>query len=271
LRTEKGKKHRDGHHTSSSKNSYSKDHSKVSPSPRHRSEAHARGHIWSREKGAEANSSRASPRDDSDPDTNDQYRKSGRHSIRSRESERERSSSRGAAARDGYIHDRDDKRHSSNVVDRDKVDSREAAHSRHRERSNSHSRSDLHSSSDLRESAHFQDEIHERERRNGSSRHRDYERKRDMSKDQHREPDRADREKVRKDRDREWQRIKGRQTCRSGEGRDIVSNSNRHRDWTRLKYSTSDGYKERPRSEERARDVDHKIRAFEEMKGSSFR
>jgi serine/threonine-protein kinase PRP4 len=191
--------------------------------------------------------------------------------IRSRESERERSSSRGAAARDGYIHDRDDKRHSSNVVDRDKVDSREAAHSRHRERSNSHSRSDLHSSSDLRESAHFQDEIHERERRNGSSRHRDYERKRDMSKDQHREPDRADREKVRKDRDREWQRIKGRETCRSGEGRDIVSNSNRHRDWTRLKYSTSDGYKERPRSEERARDVDHKIRAFEEMKGSSFR
>jgi serine/threonine-protein kinase PRP4 len=253
-------KHKDDHHTSSSKDSQPKDRSKVSPCLRHHREAHAKGHSRSREKGAEANGPPASPRGDSDPDIKDQNRKSDRHSIRSRESERERGSSR--VARDGYRHDRVDRRHSSNVIDRDKVDSREAAHSRHRERSSSRNRSDL------RESAHFRDESCERERRSGSSRHKDYERKRVTSKDRHRESDRVDRDKVREDRDREWQRVKGSEARRSGEGRDKVSNNNRHRDSTRSKYITSDGYN---RSEERSREVGHKNRISEEMKGSSFR
>ncbi|TVU48743.1 hypothetical protein EJB05_00014 [Eragrostis curvula] len=266
-RTEKGRKHRDGHHTSSSKDSHSKDHSRISPYPRHHSEAHAKDQSRSRGKGAEANGSRASPRDDSDPDISNRNEKSGRHSIRSRESERERSSSR--VTRDVDRHGsseryRDDRRHNTNVLDRDKVDSREATHSRHRERSSSRSRSER------RESAHFRDEGRDRERRSGSSRHKDHER-RDSSKDRHRESDRVDREKVREDRDREWRSVKGSENRRAGEARDKVSNPDRHRDSTHSKYSSSDGYKERPRSRDKARDVDHKSRRPEEMKDSSFR
>ncbi|KAK3140363.1 hypothetical protein QOZ80_5AG0399870 [Eleusine coracana subsp. coracana] len=250
LRTEKGRKHRYDHQTSSSKDSHSRDHSK------------------SKDKRAEANGSRASPQDDSDSDIHSQNGKSGKHSIKSWESERERSS-RVARAGDRYENReryRDDRRHSNNVVDRNKVDSSEAAtRSRHRERSTSRSRPDQ------REPANFRDGSRERERRSGSSRHKDYERKRDTSKDRHRESDRVDRDKVREDRDSEWQRVKGSESHRSREGRDKVSYSDRHRDSTRSRYSTSDGYKERPGSGERSRDVEHKSRISEEMKDSSLR
>ncbi|XP_062202137.1 uncharacterized protein LOC133904680 [Phragmites australis] len=271
-RSGKGRRHRDGHHTSSSKDSHSKDLSRISPYSRHHSEAHARDHSRSREKGAEANGSRTSLRVDSDPDSNDRNGKSGRHVTRSRENERERSSSR--VVRDGHgdRHNRresyrDDRRHSSSVVHRGKVDSHEATY-RHRERSSSRSRSDQ------RESVRVHDESQERERRTGSSRHKDHER-RDTSKDWHRESDRADsareREKVRDDWGMEWQRVKGSETHRTGEGRDKVSNSDRHRDSTRSKYSTFDGYKERPRSGEKARDIGHKSWRSEEMKENSFK
>ncbi|XP_062204226.1 uncharacterized protein LOC133906364 [Phragmites australis] len=274
-RSDKGKRHRDDHHTSSSKGSYSKDHSRMSPYSRHLSEVHARDHSRSREEGAEANGPRVSLRDDSDPDSNDLNGKSGRHASRSRNNERERNSSRGVRDGHGDRHDsreryRDDRRHnssSSSIVDRDKVDSCEATR-RHRVRSSSHSRSDR------RESARVRDESRERERRSGSSRLKDHDRRRDSSKDWHRESDRVDSacesERVRDDRGREWQGAKGSETRRTG-GQDKVSNSYRHRDSTRSKYSMSDGYKERPRSGEKARDAGHKSRRSEEMKENSFK
>ncbi|KAL6599978.1 hypothetical protein ACP70R_045629 [Stipagrostis hirtigluma subsp. patula] len=266
--SEKGRKHRDEHRTSSSKDSRSKDRSRID------SEAHGRDHSRSKEKGTEANGSRPNVRDDSDRESNDLNGKSGRHATRSRETERERSI--GHVVRDGHAdrHEsreryRDDRRHGSIRVDREKFDSHEASR-RDRERSSSRNRSDR------RESARVRDESREREKRSDSSRHKDHERRRDTSKDRHRESDRVDcaheRDKLRDDRDREWHRVKESENRRTGEGRDKVSNSDRYRDSTRSKYRTSDNYKEKPRSgEKKGRDSDRRSQKSEEMKENSFK
>lgn len=271
-RREKERRHKDDHHSSSSKDYHSKNHSRTSPYSRHQSEAHSRDqHLRSRERGDDTNGSRASLRDGSDRESNDRNGKSGRHTTRIQESERERSSSRGIHDRHGGRHsDRrgSQERYRDDRIDRDKIDSLEATR-RHRERSRSHNRSDL------RESTRLRDQSRERERRSGSSRHRDHDSKRDTSKDRHRESDRVssahERERGRDARDREWHRVKGSETHRAKEGRDKVSDSDRHRDSTRSKYSVSDGYKERTRSGEKGRDVDHKNRKFEEMKENSLK
>ncbi|CAN6339207.1 unnamed protein product [Urochloa humidicola] len=254
-RRDKERRHRDGRHSSSSKDYHSKYHSRTSPYPMRYSETHSRDHSWSKEKSDDTNGSRANLRDGSDHDSNDRNGKSGRHITNRQENERERSSSR-------VVHDRPGDRHSSREryrddrIDRDKVDSLEATR-RLRERSRSCSRSDL------KESTRVRDQSRESERRSGSSRHKDHEKKRDTSKDRHRESDRVDsvreREKVRDDRDREWHRVKGSETRRTREARDRVSDSDRHRNSARSKYGTSDGYKERARSEEN-RDADHKMK-----------
>ncbi|CAL4904706.1 unnamed protein product [Urochloa decumbens] len=265
-RRDKERRHRDGRHSSSSKDYHSKYHSRTSPYPKHYSEAHSRDHSRSKEKSDDANCSHASLRDGSDHNSNDRNGKSGRHTTNRQEKERERSSSR-------VVHDRPGDRHGSrerygdDKIDRDKVDSLEATRGL-RERSRSRSRSDL------RESARVRDQSRERERWSGRSRHKDHEKKRDTSKDRHRESDRVDsvreREKVRDDRDREWHRVKGSETRRIREARDKVSESERHRDSARSKYGTSDGYKERARSEEKDRDADHKIWRSEDMNANSF-
>ncbi|CAN6339281.1 unnamed protein product [Urochloa humidicola] len=265
-RRDKERRHREGCHSSSSKDYHSKYHSRTSPYPKQISEAHSRDHSRSKEKSDDANGYRASLRDGSDHDINDRNGKSGRHTANRQENERERSSSR-------VVHDRPGDRHSSREryrddrIDRDKFDSLEATR-RLRDRSRSRSRSDL------RESARVRDQSRERERRSSSSRHKDHEKKRDTSKDRHRESDRVDsvreREKVRGDRDREWHRVKGSETHRTREARDKVSDSERHRDSARSKYGTSDGYKARTISAEKDRDADHKIWRSEDMKENSF-
>ncbi|KAL6847482.1 hypothetical protein ACP4OV_023335 [Aristida adscensionis] len=271
--SDKGRKHGDEHRTSS-KDSRSKDRSRMSPYSRHHSEAHARDYSRSKEEGIEANGLHAGLRDDSDPSINDQNGKSGRHASRNRENERERSSSH--VVRDGHAssrHDsrerhRDDRRHSSNKVDGDRFDSHEASR-RDRERSSSRSRSDR------RESARVRDESRDRERRSGSSRHRDHERRTDSSRDRHRESNRVEsireREKARDDRDREWHRAKEAESRRSVERRDKVSNSDKHRDSTHSKYRTSDSYRERPRSWEKDKDADRKSHRTEETKQNSIK
>ncbi|KAG2622494.1 hypothetical protein PVAP13_3NG263100 [Panicum virgatum] len=265
-RKEKDRRRRDDRHSSSSKDNHSKNHSRTSPHPRHHSEAHSRDHSRSREKSDGANGSRASLRDGSDHDSNDRNRKSGRHTISRQENERERSSIH-------LVHDRPGDRHGSREryrdvrIDRDKVDSLEATR-RPRDRSRSRSRLDL------RECAQVRDQSRERERRSGSSRHKEHETKRDTSKDRHRESDRVDsvreRERVRDDRDREWHMVKGSESRRAIEGWDNVSDIERHGDSTRSRYGTSEGYKERARSREKDRDVDHKSWRSEEMKKNSF-
>jgi len=75
---------------------------------------------------------------------------------------------------------------------------------------------------------------------------------------------------VRDDRDREWHRVKGSETRRTREGRDNISDIERHGDSRRSRYGTSEGYKERARSREKDRDVDHKSRRSDEMKENSF-
>jgi len=271
-RREKERRHTDEHHSSSSKDHYSKNHSRTSPYSRHQSEAHSRDqHLRSRERGDDTNGSRASLRDGSNRESHDRNGKSGRHTIRTQESERERSSSRGIHDRHGDRHcDRrgSQERYRDDRIDRDKIDSLEATR-RHRERSRSHSRSDL------RESTRLCDQSRERERQSGSLRHRDHDSKSDTSKDRHRESGRVssahERERGRDARDREWHRVKGSETHRAKEGRDKVSDGDRHRDSTRSKYSVSDGYKERTRSGEKGRDVDHKNRKFEETKENSLK
>ncbi|ONM02380.1 Protein kinase superfamily protein [Zea mays] len=255
-RREKERRHKDGHHSSSSKDHYPKNRSRASPYSRHQSEAHSRDHLRSGERGDDTNGS--------DRESNDQNGKSGRHTTGTQENERERSSSHGIHDRHG---DRHNDRHGSQEryrddrTYRDKIDSLEATW-KHRERSRSHSRSDL------RESTRLRDQSRESERRIGSSMHRDHGSKRDTSK--HRESDRVnsayERERGRDAGDREWHRVKGSETHRAKEGRDKVSDSDRYRDSTRSKYSVSDGYKERTRSGEKGRDVDRKNRKFEEMK-----
>ncbi|PWZ55724.1 Serine/threonine-protein kinase PRP4 [Zea mays] len=255
-RREKERRHKDGHHSSSSKDHYPKNRSRASPYSRHQSEAHSRDHLRSGERGDDTNGS--------DRESNDQNGKSGRHTTGIQENERERSSSRGIHDRHG---DRHNDRHGSQEryrddrTYRDKIDLLEATW-KHRERSRSHSRSDL------RESTRLRDQSRESERRIGSSMHRDHGSKRDTSK--HRESDRVniayERERGRDAGDREWHRVKGSETHRAKEGRDKVSDSDRYRDSTRSKYSVSDGYKERTRSGEKGRDVDRKNRKFEEMK-----
>ncbi|RLN30301.1 serine/threonine-protein kinase prpf4B-like [Panicum miliaceum] len=264
-RKEKERRRRDERHSSSSKDYHSKNHSRTSH-PRHHSEAYPRDHSRSREKSDGTNGSRASLRDGSDHDSNDRNGKSGRHTTSRQENERERSSIH-------LVHDRPGGRHRSREryrdvrIDRDKVDSLEATR-RLRERSRSRSRSDL------KESARVRDQSRERERQSGSSRHKDHERKRDTSKDWNRKSDRVDsvgeRERVRDDRDREWHRVKESETRRAREGRDNVSDIERHGDSTRSRYSTSEGYRERARSREKDRNVDHKSRRSEEMKENSF-
>ncbi|WVZ91534.1 hypothetical protein U9M48_037693 [Paspalum notatum var. saurae] len=274
---EKERRHRDEHH-SSSKDYHSKDHSRTSPYSRHHSEGHSRDQLRSRERGDDANGSRASRRDGSDHDSN-------RHRNRSQENERERSSSRA-------VHDRHSsrERYRDDRTDRDKAGSLETTR-KHRERSSSHSRSDAREITHARDQSrererhardqsrererHVRDQSQERERRSSGSRYKDHERKRDMSRDRHRESERADsekhrREKARDDRDREWHRVKESETRRTREGRDKASDNDRHRDSTRSKY-TSDDYKERPRSSEKGREVGHRSRRFEEMKETSFK
>ncbi|ONM32620.1 Protein kinase superfamily protein [Zea mays] len=271
-RREKERRHKDDHHTSSSKDYHSRNHSRTSPYSRHQSEAHSRDlYLRYREKGDYTNGSRANLRDGSDHESNDRNGKSGRHTTRTHGSERERSSSHGIHDRHGdrYSDRRaSQERHRDDRIYRDKIDSLEAA-PRHRERSRSHSRSDP------RENTRLRDQSRERERRSGSSRHRDHDSKRDTSKDRHRESDRVnsahERDRGREARDREWHRVKGSETHRAKEGRDKVSDNDRHRDSTRSKYSVSDGYKERTRSGEKGRDADHKNRKFEEMKENSLK
>lgn len=260
---DKGRKHKDERQTSSSnKDSQLRDHTKGSPSSRHHTEVHARR---SREADAKANGSRASPRADPDRDDRNGF---GRYATRTREDERERSSSR--VVRDGHSDRRDsreryrDERRRSSI-DRDYVDRR------HRERSSSHSRPER------RESAHHtREESRERERRSGSSRHKDHH-IRDKSKDRYKDYDTVatghERDKVRDDRDRGRHRDRETETRRSGVGerKDRVSSSDRHKDSTHSKYSTSDGHKDRSRSGEKGRDVDSRSHRSREMKENSFK
>ncbi|KAI4992599.1 hypothetical protein ZWY2020_057801 [Hordeum vulgare] len=248
---DKGRKHKD---TSSNKDAQLRDHSKTSPSSRHHTELHARR---SGEAHAKANGSRASPR--ADPDRDDSDRNG--FATRTREHERERSSSR--LVRDSRERYRDERKHSS--IDRDNVDRR------HRERSTSHTRPER------RETAyHTREESRERERPSGSSRHRDHH-KRDTSKDRYKDYDTAaaghERDKVRDDRDRGRHRDRESETRRSGAGerKDRVSTSDRHMDSTYSKHSLSDGHKDRLRSGEKGRDVDSRSHRSREMKENSFK
>ncbi|KAM0875361.1 hypothetical protein ACQ4PT_036849 [Festuca glaucescens] len=252
---DKGSKHKDeNHRTLSSKDSHPRDHTKVSPSKRHHAGVH---HSRSGEADAKANNGVwASPRDESDRDNNN---RNGfdRHSTRTRRDERERSSSR--VVRDGHGDRRDsrerymdERRHNSSAVDRDSVDRR------HRERSSSHSRPER------RESArHTREESRERERRSGSSRHNKDHERRDTSKDSYKEYDTAgawhERDKGRGDRDRGRHRDMESETRRAGAGERkdrVISNSDRHRNSTRSRYSTSDVHKDRSRSGDKGRDAD---------------
>lgn len=271
-RREKERRHRDEHHSSSSKDYHSKYHSRTSPYSRHHSEAHSRDHMRSR--GDDANGSRASRRDGSDHDSNDRNGKSDRHITRREENGRERSSSR-------VLHDRHSsrERYRDDRKDRCKVDPLETTR-KHRERSSSHSRSDVRESTYVRDQSrerqrHAHDQNPEREGRTGSSKHKDHERKWDTSKDRRRESDRVDtargREKTRDDSDREWHRVQEGGTHRTREGRGKISDDDRHRDSTRSKYSSSDGYKEKQRSSEKGREVDHKSRRVDEMKENSLK
>ncbi|XP_051184807.1 uncharacterized protein [Lolium perenne] len=248
LANDKGRKRKDENHRTLSSNKDS--HTRVSPSKRHHAGVH---HSRSGEADARANNGvRASPRDESD-DRNG----FDRHSTRTRRDERERSSSR--VVRDGHgdrrdsrERYRDERRHSGSAVDRDSVDRR------HRERSSSHSRPER------RESArHTREESRERERWSGSSRHsKDHER-RDASKDSYKEYDTAgawhERDKGRDDRDRGRHRDMESETRRAGAGERkdrVISNSDRHRDLARSRYSTSDVHKDRSRSGDKGRDAD---------------
>ncbi|KAF6987426.1 hypothetical protein CFC21_005073 [Triticum aestivum] len=267
---DRGRNHEDERQTLSSNNdSHQRDHTtKRSPSSRnHIEEVHSRNHPRSGEADAKANGSRASPRADPDRDNNDRNG-FGRHATRTREDDRERSSSR--VVRDGHSDRRDsrerymdERRHSS--IDRDNVDRR------HRERSSSHSRPDR------RESAHHtREESRERERRSGSSRHKDHH-KRDTSKDRYKDyvtvATGHERDKVRDDRDRGRHRDRESETRRSGAGerKDRISSSDRHKDSTRSKYSTSDAHKDRSRSGEKGRDVDSRSHRSREVKEHSFK
>ncbi|KAF7069758.1 hypothetical protein CFC21_075341 [Triticum aestivum] len=268
---DRGRNHKDERQTlSSNKDSHQRDHTtnRSPPSRNHAQEVHSRNHPRSGEADAKANGSRASPRADPDRD-NDDRNGFGRHATRTREDERERSSSR--VVRDGHSDRRDSReryrdetRHSS--IDRDNVDRR------HRERSSSHSRPDR------RESArHTREESRERERQSGSSRHKDHH-KRDTSKDRYKDyvtvATGHERDKVRDDRDRGRHRDRESETRRSGAGeerKDRVSTSDRHKDSTRSKYSTSDAHKDRSRSGEKGRDVDSRSDRSREMKENSFK
>lgn len=266
---DKGRRHKDEHQTTPSKDSHPKDHTKRSPSSRHHTEVHARNHSRAGEADAEANGSRASPRDDSDRDNSDRNG-FGRHATRVRQDEKHRSSSRTVHEghgdrRDGRERYRDERRHSSNVVDRDNVDRR------HRERSSSYSRPER------RESAHHtRDESRERERRSGSSRHKDHGR-RESSTDRYKEYNMVgtgnEKDKVREDRDRGRHRDMESETRRTGAGerKDRVSNIDRQMDSSRSKYSTSDVHKGRPRSGEKGRDSDSRSQRSRGMKENSFK
>ncbi|KAF0889175.1 hypothetical protein E2562_022441 [Oryza meyeriana var. granulata] len=269
LTREKERKHKDEHHKSYPKDSHLKEQSRRSPS-RHRSQDHARYHSRSRDTGAEANGSRASTREDSDRDSNDRNSKHGRHATRSRENERERSSSHVVRdevydERERYKHER---RHRSNPVDRDKEDLHELTR-RDRERSSSRSRSDR------RESArHMRDESRESERRSSSSRHKDNER-RDRSKDRYKESDKVDsgheRDKMRDNRDRGRHKDLESGKRRNGEGKERDSNMDKHKDSTRSKYNTFDGHKHRSRSRERGKDAERRGQRSEELKENSIK
>ncbi|KAM3271185.1 hypothetical protein ACQJBY_041762 [Aegilops geniculata] len=267
---DRGRNHKDERQTlSSNKDSHQRDHTakRSPPSRNHAQEVHSRNHPRSGEADAKANGSRASPRADPDRD-NDDRNGFGRHATRTREDERERSSSRvvrdrHSDRRDSRERYRDETRHSS--IDRDNVDRR------HRERSSSHSRPDR------RESArHTREESRERERPSGSSRHKDHH-KRDTSKDRYKDyvtvATGHERDKVRDDRDRGRHRDRESETRRSGAGerKDRVSTSDRHKDSTRSKYSTYDAHKDRSRSGEKGSDVDSRSDRSREMKENSFK
>ncbi|XP_040385143.1 serine/threonine-protein kinase PRP4 homolog isoform X2 [Oryza brachyantha] len=262
----KDRKYKD-EHKSHRKDSHLKEHSRRSPS-RHTSQDHARYHSRSRDTGAEANGSRASTREDSDRDSNDRKSKHGRHATRSRENERERSSSHVVCdevygEREIYKHER---RHRDNPVDRDKMDLHELTR-RDRERSSSHSRSDR------RESAHhIRDESRESERRSSSLKHKDNDRK-DRIKDRYKESDRVesghDRDKMRDDRDRARHKDLESGKRRNGEGKDRDSNIDKYKDSSRSKYNTSDGHKHRSRSRERGKGAERRGQRSEGLKENS--